>query len=276
MNDAFQFSSVTLYVSFAIAGFIAFLFYLFGFWRPLVKPLFPLTLSFREVLVAFFIFFLTPPLFSIIFTLALKHILHSDFRIWLLILVTTFSAICFLWFLFSRPKAVRESIFRRGKKSRWKSWILGCLSWLLVYPLVMSLGSLIVWVMEQFITFTTVDQLPVGELKKTLSNPFLFWSYVMIIVALVPCLEESLFRGFFQTYLVRKMGQRVAILGSALLFASFHLSPSQGWMNLQFFLVLFILGCFLGYLYEREQTLWASIGLHMTFNAMTVIMVSTS
>ncbi|MBI3211827.1 MAG: CPBP family intramembrane metalloprotease [Simkania negevensis] len=49
----------------------------------------------------------------------------------------------------------------------------------------------------------------------------------------------------------------------------FHLSSSQGVGNIS----LFIFALYLGFLYEKQCSLFASIALHMTFNSISVIRI---
>jgi membrane protease YdiL (CAAX protease family) len=106
--------------------------------------------------------------------------------------------------------------------------------------------------------------------------PWLFWSSVILIVTLVPFLEEVLFRGFLQTWLRRVVGVSGAIWLTALTFALFHFSTSQGADNVELISSLFVLGCFLSFLRERQRSLWAPIGLHAAFNAISILMIYTS
>ena len=64
-----------------------------------------------------------------------------------------------------------------------------------------------------------------------------------------------------------------AIVFSALCFALFHYAPSQGMGNISLLATLFLFALFLGFIYERQASLFASIGLHMTFNAVSTFRI---
>jgi membrane protease YdiL (CAAX protease family) len=64
-----------------------------------------------------------------------------------------------------------------------------------------------------------------------------------------------------------------AIIFSALCFSLFHLAPSQGIGNISLVASLFLFALFLGFIYERQASLFASIGLHMTFNAVSTVRI---
>ncbi|MFH0964676.1 MAG: type II CAAX endopeptidase family protein [Planctomycetota bacterium] len=84
-----------------------------------------------------------------------------------------------------------------------------------------------------------------------------------VIVLIPPFLEEIVFRAFLFGSLrvfARTMGAGVLSAG---LFAVLHGAPWQ-------FLHLFLLGMFLALVYEKTQSLYASILLHMLVNAETV------
>ena len=85
------------------------------------------------------------------------------------------------------------------------------------------------------------------------------------IVIAAPCIEEFLFRGCLQSFLKQYMSTKGAILFSSLCFSLFHFSLSQGLGNISLCASLFVFALFLGFIYETGS-LFASVGLHMTFN----------
>ncbi len=93
---------------------------------------------------------------------------------------------------------------------------------------------------------------------------FILISLVLFGIIVAPVIEEIIFRGFLQTALKNSFGGRYAILISAALFAGVH-------MDLFAFLQIFILGILLGYLYEKTQTIAASIVVHILHNSLTLI-----
>ena len=62
----------------------------------------------------------------------------------------------------------------------------------------------------------------------------------------------------------------LVVLSAAALFALIHLGPQVAWQGLP---VLFVLGIFLGWLYERTGSLWPGIVLHAGFNAINFVLV---
>ena len=86
---------------------------------------------------------------------------------------------------------------------------------------------------------------------------------LLTIVLIPPLLEEVVFRTFLFGSLRLFVGTLGAAVLSAGLFASLHFAPWQ-------FLHLFALGVFLALVYEKTQSLYAPLFLHMLVNAETV------
>jgi membrane protease YdiL (CAAX protease family) len=90
-----------------------------------------------------------------------------------------------------------------------------------------------------------------------------------VTIVLAPAAEEILFRGILYPTIKQAGFPRLAMWGTALLFAAIHL-------NLATFVPLTILALGLALLYERTDNLLAPITAHALFNAMNfVILYST-
>jgi membrane protease YdiL (CAAX protease family) len=151
---------------------------------------------------------------------------------------------------------------------------MGAITWFLAFPIVLVFGSIMQEIVERAFHPPEVDQLAVQLFKNSFQNP---WQVVLTFIGLVipvPLTEELLFRGYFQQWLKSKVSLPSAIMGTSLLFATVHLSTTHGWHNLELFPTLFLLSCFLGFLVERQQSLWASIGLHAAFNFVSVSLIT--
>jgi len=151
-------------------------------------------------------------------------------------------------------------------------WV-GFLAWFISYPFVVAASQIVALIMELSFHYPHIDQVAVRHLKMTLTHPILFGTTVFSIVFVVPIVEEILFRGFLQTWLKSFLGPTKAIAAASIIFAAFHFSSSQGWDNVELLCSLFILSCFLGFLYERQRSLWAPIGLHVIFNAISISLI---
>jgi membrane protease YdiL (CAAX protease family) len=108
-------------------------------------------------------------------------------------------------------------------------------------------------------------------------------SNLVIAANLAPFSEELLFRGFAQTAWRRSVGVRAAIVRSAVVFVVAHvlgiggdsfgqaatLAPVAGVGRIPVALAL-------GWLFARTDSLWASIGLHATYNAVLVLLAAAA
>lgn len=193
---------------------------------------------------------------------------------WLNFLLSFLIFILLALYLKGLPKPLSRAIFRReGEKHPliedvWAAFT----AWIVAFPLVLFLSQ----VLEAFITkifnLTALpEQVAVKYLKATFHESLYFTLAVISIVILAPLIEETLFRGFLQSYIRKHLGSRQAIVITSFCFSLFHFSFDQGVGNISIILSLFVLALFLGFLYEKRGSLLAPITLHATFNAISVI-----
>lgn len=171
-------------------------------------------------------------------------------------------------------------------KKIWKDWsiphpkpvlidiMMGIITWFISFPLVVAVGQLTDMLLYFFFGFVNYEQVAVHYLKKTLhSSPSMLAVALFTIMLAAPIIEEFLFRGCLQTFFKRYMSPIKAILLSSVCFSLFHFAPSQGIGNISLFTTLFTFAFFLGFIYERQASLFASIGLHMTFNFVSTMRI---
>ena len=161
----------------------------------------------------------------------------------------------------------------QGRKPFLRSLATGAFALLVAYPaaelVINILGALLLALGAD----VSAMQAGVAKLQAALRQGS-FLPLLILMVVLAPVLEELFFRGFLQSWLRRYLRRGHAIGLSAFLFALAHLQ--QGIANLLYLPAIFLLGLFLGYLFERERTLLASITLHALFNLTTVTIVLIS
>jgi len=95
------------------------------------------------------------------------------------------------------------------------------------------------------------------------------WQAVLVFgaVAVTPAVcEEAMFRGWLLGTLRRRLAPVPAIIVQAVLFALFHMSPLS-------IVALAFVGLYLGWLFERTGTIYASMTAHGLYNA-TIIAVT--
>jgi len=152
-------------------------------------------------------------------------------------------------------------------------FLLGAIAWLVAFPVVQVVGQLFDMILFVILRFEGYEQVAVKYLKTTLESPAMAILALISIVIVAPVVEEFLFRGVLQTYLKRRLPPKTAILVASMCFALFHFSPEQGFGNIPLVLSLFVFGSFLGYVYERQGSLYASIGLHLAFNFISSVRI---
>lgn len=85
-----------------------------------------------------------------------------------------------------------------------------------------------------------------------------------ILFILVAFIEEMLFRGYIQHYLMQSMNKYVALVVSSIIFASVHLfNPNTSVIGI---LNVFSCGLIMGITYLRTQSLWFPIAVHFWWN----------
>jgi hypothetical protein len=148
-------------------------------------------------------------------------------------------------------------------------FLMGVMTWFISFPLVIAVGQLTDMLLYYFFGFENYEQVAVHYLKTTLHSPPMLAVALFTILLAAPIIEEFLFRGCLQTFFKRFFSPKGAIVLSALCFSLFHYAPSQGIGNISLVASLFLFAFFLGFIYERQASLFASIGLHMTFNTVS-------
>jgi len=114
------------------------------------------------------------------------------------------------------------------------------------------------------VLFPVLRQLRSGETTLLSAHAPARAAFVIFAVSITPAIcEEAIFRGWLQRTIRRKASALVSILVTGVLFALFHMSPLS-------IVALAFVGFYLGYLFERSGTLFASMTAHCLYN-LTII-----
>jgi membrane protease YdiL (CAAX protease family) len=89
-------------------------------------------------------------------------------------------------------------------------------------------------------------------------------AYMVTAIFAAPVYEEVLFRGILFPFAVKKLGLAGGCIVVSLLFAALHYHTPA-------FVPLFLLSLVLCLFYWRTESLWASIGIHVIFNAVNIL-----
>jgi membrane protease YdiL (CAAX protease family) len=137
----------------------------------------------------------------------------------------------------------------------------GVVGYLAVIPLLLAVLFTLAAIAQAF-SYEPPPQPVVQMYLKKSTEPYLVF-FTLFVAGAGPVIEEIFFRGFTYKAFRAKMGVRWALVISALIFAALH-------MNLIAFIPIFILGIFLGYLYEKTGSLVPSMTVHMLHNLIMV------
>lgn len=236
----------------------------------------PVPLSLLQLLGGFAIYFFA----SIIINNAIlvlwrkRLMLHYTFYSNWFNFALSFLVFLLLWFYFVLlPKNTRAKILRRTDSTYSFFEDLGgaLYTWIIAFPLVYFFNQVLEGLVAKLFKVVQLpEQIAVKFLKATFEDPLYFFLAVISVVVLAPLVEETLFRGFLQTYIRQHLGRGQAILISSVCFALFHYASGQGSGNIAIIISLFIFALFLGFLYEKRGSLLAPMLLHASFNAVSV------
>ena len=191
------------------------------------------------------------------------------------------TALAVILFSLLASKDVRTGVWNPkhlGQKGIIRSFFVGMVTWVQAWPLVLVVGEFmtLLLLVGFGIAPPDQDQEMIRYLKKFQDHPEILYPLSLAVAFVIPVMEEILFRGFLQNFFTKMFGKIGAIGLTSLFFAALHFTPAQGSTNFLLLPALFLLSCFLGYLYERQGTLTAPIGLHMTFNSLTLLFLLAS
>lgn len=253
-----------------------------GFYKLTQPRVPPLSLPFRHVLAVFGIYigtmlYVAPLVMQFVLFLcapippSLELLTAIQFLI-LLSVILAFAVYSHFWERDLINKIVKDPT-AEGSRPIYYDIGMGVLTWALAFPIVSLIGEVGDLLIYLAFGVENYEQVAVRYLKTTLASPPQLMLALTTIVLIAPITEEFLFRGCLQTYLKRFLGSKASILVTALCFALFHYSSSQDVGNISLIASLFCFALFLGFIYEKQRSLFASISLHMTFNLASALRI---
>jgi uncharacterized protein len=160
-----------------------------------------------------------------------------------------------------------QNRFKNFFKNVWVG-IAGCF---IAYPLVLLTNLIAGYISMHLWGKKGVSQLAVEQLKNIMEFPLIYALFSLFIALIIPFIEELLFRGFLQSWLKNYLGRIGGILATSCIFSLVHYSAKQKTGNFELITSLFVLSCFIGFVFERQRSLWAPIALHGAFNTISII-----
>ncbi len=207
------------------------------------------------------------------------HLISKNTVVAYSVLINFFLSILILFLLsiycFNKNPLITKQILKKKIQTSTpisKDILLGIISWVIAFPIVSLINSILdIFILVIFKIHKLPDQIAIEFLKSTTTHPFYFGLAIFMIIVIAPMLEEFLFRGVLQNFLKVYLKRNLAIILTSIIFAFFHYSPSQKLSNISILASLFVLACFLSFLYEKQKSLISPIFLHSTFNALSII-----
>lgn len=143
-----------------------------------------------------------------------------------------------------------------------KTLLLSPVFYLALIPFLLiitqSYHLILEYVFHQAIDLQDVAQIIMQDLS------WLEISYMLTAIFLAPFYEELLFRGILFPFLIKRAGLIPAIVMISLIFAAMH-------FHLPSLAPLVLLSAALCLAYWRTGSLWVSIGMHVIFNAVSIL-----
>ncbi|MBI1189932.1 MAG: CPBP family intramembrane metalloprotease [Tepidisphaera sp.] len=175
---------------------------------------------------------------------------------------------CALLSVFFLLRLLKDAAPKAGLTITTRSLTLGLFAGVLAWPILTTIGTAALWV-QTAITHTPPDPLGHPLLKVLRDSPDSVWAWALGACAVVgaPIVEETLYRGFLQSFVLRVTGLPwVSVLCSSAVFAMMHYDPDGGipWAAL---VEIGVFGLILGYMFERTKRLGVTIAMHILFNA---------
>jgi len=242
-----------------------------GFFRTPVTWSKENPLYWFDVLIVFAIYYGTIILLSPLLLRLIKAPITTMLQAVAYINITAFVLIPLLFFIYFHfcKKTSISPLLKNGKESITKDVGIGFVSYLVALPVIFFLSQVLATIVLKVFGTLGPEQNAVRILKEMIGHPKLLIPMVVIIIFIGPFVEEFLFRVTLQGYLRKKLGVKAAVLLSSLGFSLLHFSMQQEVGNFILLPMLFVLGLFLGYIYERQHSLASCLFLHIFFNAAT-------
>jgi len=157
----------------------------------------------------------------------------------------------------------RDLGFRSGRRGIWGEIVTGVVGYMAVFPVfLLSLLGLVI--LANFLAYEpTPHPLVTVFLEEENRSPILIVYSILLATVVGPIFEEIFFRGYCYPIFKKRWGRGFALVLTAMFFAFVH--------NNEFaFFPIFILGLGLGYLYDKRQSLYGPMTLHVIHNVIFI------
>jgi membrane protease YdiL (CAAX protease family) len=163
-----------------------------------------------------------------------------------------------------RPKALAGVPFGDGPRTTWnvlRGVALGAAAWVAANAVAIALA----WLVTELTGEAPDESQVVADMAAALPPVVA----IGLIGLLAPAAEEFFFRWIAVNAWEREHGTRAAVIGSAVLFGAAHVLGGS-WLALP---SIFLLGLILGAAYVMTRSLPLVIGVHATFNCLSLALI---
>jgi uncharacterized protein len=246
-----------------------------GFFTLPSSPSLLLTIRGSDVLKGFgYFLFAELGLFSIFITMVHKLVHGMRLNPTWISLASVYAGAAAVALVYYELKAEqKQALWNRRGIPWYRSIAAGLINLAILYVPVILLGSMISLLVSYYFDQEPKNQLAVEFLRQARENPLQLFLTIIAVTVLAPFKEEFLFRGLLQSWLKQKINNTWLAIGiTSLIFAFFHYAGSQEFSNISLLCALFVLSCGLGFIFEKEGSLWASIAMHAGFNTSQILL----
>jgi len=188
-----------------------------------------------------------------------KNLFLGIISVSLLLFLSVQLLLIFLLLLFIQKNTFGSGIFTYNPKFRKKEICNWTQSFVKIWCVIFVFST---------ISHLMLIEFPVQDIVNKLKNEH-FENKVLIIISVLfiaPLTEEIVFRKFLYRSIKKYLGAGISAMVSSLLFSLVHFSISS-------FMVLFLLGLFFCYYYEKHKTICAPVWIHFNFNLFSTILI---
>jgi len=211
----------------------------------------------KKIFISFLVIWFSMFIYFNILRNLLQHIMPLTISLFIDVLFL----VCLCWYYFKQFGFSQFVLTKKETPILLKAVGLCILLYILISPLSFhSIKSFIVDNSLLFISLIDKEQLLVLLSKKR-------WLYLSATLLIAPITEEIVYRGLFQRCLERRgLAVWIVIIVPAILFTLSHLRLIDAH-------ILFICGCFWGFIYYKYKNVFINILCHSIWNFLNLILV---
>lgn len=184
-----------------------------------------------------------------------------------------FAIICYFIYLMTVGRPIFKAIWKSRMpptSSFFKDIQIALFYFLCLIPFVSFLQNGLQYILTNVFSIDVHLQDAVSLIQNYKNQPIILAFLFIMIVIIAPILEEFIFRGNLQNFLKKFMNNKWAVISASLIFAFCHIGTVKGiGGQITTLIPLFIASLYIGFAYERQQSLIAPIKVHCLLNLLS-------